>query len=410
MCSGRSANLTMGTSLNLLGNQTLTPVPATGEEEEQNVGTFNPVTNDEDEESSTPEQEVVDGNGKPIDGLDHIVDTYINMEVRLPQGECELYGKVVGLCLDKDGKMIGDPNSNPFMNTVLYQVQFEDGTSQAYGANILADNMWRSVDDEGYHEDSLHSIIDVKFEENAIKNGFFHDRSGKRRMMKTTRGVNLLVAINAGKDPKGGDRITKEWWISLKEMKQSYPLETAEFAVARRIDNLPAFAWWVKHTLKKRNAIIASIKARLAKTTHKYGVEVPLSWKHAIELDTKNGNHLWRDALKKEMKNVGVAFDILEDHQNVPIGWTKTSGHLIWDVKMDFTRKARWVKDGHKTADPLSSNYAGVVSRDSVRIAFTLAAMNGLDICAADVQNAYIQAPSSEKHYVICGPEFGEHR
>ena len=76
---------------------------------------------------------------------------------------------------------------------------------------------------------------------------------------------------------------------------------------------------------------------------------------------------------------------------------------------MDFTRKARWVKDGHKTADPLSSNYAGVVSRDSVRIAFTLAAMNGLDICAADVQNAYIQAPSSEKHYVVCGPEFGEH-
>ena len=78
----------MGTSLNLLGNQTLTPVPATGEEEEQNVGTFNPVTDDEDEESSTPEQEVVvDGNGKPIDGLDHIVDTYKNMEIRLPQGD-----------------------------------------------------------------------------------------------------------------------------------------------------------------------------------------------------------------------------------------------------------------------------------------------------------------------------------
>ena len=319
------------------------------------------------------------------------------MEVRLPQGESELYGKVIGLCLDKNGKMIGDPNSNPFMNTVLYEVQFEDGTSKAYGANILADNMWRSVNDEGYQEDTLHSIIDVQFEENAVKKGFFYDRNGKRRMMKTTRGVNLLVAINSGKDPKGGDRITKEW-IPLKEMKQSYPLETAEFAVAQRIDKLPAFAWWVKHTLKKRNAIIASIKARIAKTTHKYGIEVPLSWKHASELDAKNSNHLWRDALKKEMKNVGVAFDILEDHQNVPIGWTKTSGHLIWDVKMDFTRKARWVKDGHKTADPLSSNYAGVVSRDSVRIAFTLAAMNGLDICAADVQNAYIQAPQVQRN------------
>ena len=76
---------------------------------------------------------------------------------------------------------------------------------------------------------------------------------------------------------------------------------------------------------------------------------------------------------------------------------------------MDFTRKARLVKDGHRTTDPIGSNYAGVVSRDSVRIAFTIAALNGLDICAADIQNAYIQAPTSEKHYVICGPEFGEY-
>ena len=36
--------------------------------------------------------------------------------------------------------------------------------------------------------------------------------------------------------------------------------------------------------------------------------------------------------------------------------------------------------------------------------------MNGLDICAADIQNVYIQALTSEKHYIICGPEFGEHQ
>ena len=41
-----------------------------------------------------------------------------------------------------------------------------------------------------------------------------------------------------------------------------------------------------------------------------------------------------------------------------------------------------------------------------MRIAFTYAALNGLDVCAADVKSAYLQAPTSEKHYVICGPEF----
>ena len=37
----------------------------------------------------------------------------------------------------------------------------------------------------------------------------------------------------------------------------------------------------------------------------------------------------------------------------------------------------------------------------------TYAALNGLDIFAADIQNAYLQAPSSEKHYIECGVEFG---
>mmetsp|Transcript_36418 Transcript_36418/g.36805 ORF Transcript_36418/g.36805 Transcript_36418/m.36805 type:complete len:81 (+) Transcript_36418:62-304(+) len=68
------------------------------------------------------------------------------------------------------------------------------------------------------------------------------------------------------------------------------------------------------------------------------------------------------------------------------------------------------MKDGYRTADPLGTNYAGVVSRDGVWIAFTLVAINSLDICAADIQNAYIQAPTSEKHFVIYGPEFDEHQ
>jgi hypothetical protein len=37
----------------------------------------------------------------------------------------------------------------------------------------------------------------------------------------------------------------------------------------------------------------------------------------------------------------------------------------------------------------------------SVRIALTYAALNNLDMFAADVQNSYLQVPSSEKHYII---------
>ena len=107
------------------------------------------------------------------------------------------------------------------------------------------------------------------------------------------------------------------------------------------------------------------------------------------------------------MTNVGIAFEILDESQSAPIKWSKESGHLVFDVKMDLSRKARWVLDGHRSADPIGSTYAGVVSRDSVRIALTYAALNDIDVLADDIQNAYLQAPSSQKHYVICGAEFG---
>ena len=80
---------------------------------------------------------------------------------------------------------------------------------------------------------------------------------------------------------------------------------------------------------------------------------------------------------------------------------------MVFDVKMDFTGKDRWVLDGHKTSDPIGSTYAGVVSRESVQIAFTYAALSDIEVFAADIRNAYLQAPSSQKDYIICGAEFG---
>ena len=222
-------------------------------------------------------------------------------------------------------------------------------------------------------------------------------RRGHKRLRKSTVGWKLLV--------KWKDET--ESWVHLKDMKESHPVEVAEFARARGIADEPAFCWWVPYTLRKRDVILSAVKSRIRKTTHKYGIEMPISIEHAHRIDEANGNTFWRDAIGKEMTNVGIAFEVLEGGKSAPPGWHKVTGHLIFDVKMDFTRKARWVLDGHKTADPIGSTYAGVVSRESVRIAFTYAALNGVDVFAADIRNAYLQAPSSQRDYVICGIEFG---
>ena len=90
-----------------------------------------------------------------------------------------------------------------------------------------------------------------------------------------------------------------------------------------------------------------------------------------------------------------------------PPSFKNSSGHLIFDMRMTIERKAQWVNDRYKTHDPNYCTFAGVVSHESIHIALTTAALNDLPICACDIQNAYLQAPSSEKHYIICGPEFG---
>jgi hypothetical protein len=105
--------------------------------------------------------------------------------------------------------------------------------------------------------------------------------------------------------------------------------------------------------------------------------------------------------------HVCIALVILGPNDKAPQGWHKAPGHIVFDVKMDFTRKAHWVKDGHKTPDSLTSSFAGVVCCNSMRISLTHAALLGLPVLGANIRNAYLQAPSSENHFIICGLEFG---
>ena len=76
---------------------------------------------------------------------------------------------------------------------------------------------------------------------------------------------------------------------------------------------------------------------------------------------------------------------------------------------MDLTRKARFIAGGHMIAPPSSMTYASVVSRERVRIAFLLAALNEIDILSGKIGNAYLNAYTTDKIYYRAGPEWGPH-
>jgi hypothetical protein len=150
-----------------------------------------------------------------------------------------------------------------------------------------------------------------------------------------------------------------------------------------------------------------SCETRYARRTHKFGIQLPNTVGEALAIDRETNTTFWIDAIQKEMKNVHVAFKFLDLGERVPIGYKLIKCHLIFDVKMDFTCKARFVAGGHMTDPPSTLTYSSVVSCDSVRIAFMLAVLNDVDLLAADIGSAYLNAPTRERVYTTAGPEFG---
>jgi hypothetical protein len=74
---------------------------------------------------------------------------------------------------------------------------------------------------------------------------------------------------------------------------------------------------------------VKAVNSHVCRTSHKYGIELPTSVKHTIDIDRKNKNTFWQDALKKEMGNICIAFEILGPNKKAPLGWHKALGHIV---------------------------------------------------------------------------------
>ncbi len=177
--------------------------------------------------------------------------------------------------------------------------------------------------------------------------------------------------------------------------------------MAHNLSQEPAFSWWVNDVLKHRDRVIAASNTKYVKRTHKFGIELPKTVDEALEIDRRTGTTYWYDAIQKEMRNNAIAFELLQPGDSIPIGYTKISLHMVFDIKIDFTRKAHLVAGGHLTQVPSNLTYSSVVSRESIRIMFLITALNDLHILSADIGNAYLNAPNREKVYAIAGKEFG---
>jgi hypothetical protein len=337
------------------------------------------------------------------------MDKYIGAQLLLDVGGETLQARVVKRSEELDGTKKGKGHRNPIFDTRAYMVELGDGSVAEYTANIIAENIYSQIDSEGRQQALMKEISDFRKDGTAIarEDGFTISSNGNRTPKVTTRGWQLLVEWKDGTSD----------WIDLKDLKESNPVEVAEFAMHNQIQDEPAFAWWVKTVISHKNRIISKVKSKYWKTSHKFGIKLPHTVDEALAIDKQTGTDYWTKAIDKELAKIKVSWEARDDLtvEEVRagkglIGYTEIRCHMIFDVKMDFTRKARFVAGGHMTEAPISITYSSVVSRDSVRIAFLYAALNDLDILACDISNAYLNAPCLEKIWFLGGNETGEDR
>ncbi len=126
---------------------------------------------------------------------------------------------------------------------------------------------------------------------------------------------------------------------------------------------------------------------------------------NALAIDKCSGFTLWVGAIAKEMQNVRIIFDALEDGRNVSHGFQFVKCGMIFDIKMeDSCCKAHLVTSGHMNNVPAMYTYASVITHDTVCIALILAALNLLEVMTADIMNASCK----EKMWTNLVSEFGK--
>eukprot|EP00804_Cyclotella_cryptica_P002927 CCRYP_013278-RA/>CCRYP_013278-RA protein AED:0.25 eAED:0.29 QI:0/0/0/1/1/1/2/0/233 len=169
-----------------------------------------------------------------LDATPEVGDSYVNTEVMLSRGDCMARGKVVRQKRDAEGNPIGRANNNPILDTRQYEVQFADGEVTELTANAIAEAMFAQCDEDGNEYVLFDSFVDFRRDGTALS---LADQKvvvkGRPSLCRTTVGWLLCCQWKDGSTS----------WEKLSDLKESHPVQTAEYAAAQGIDHEPAFNW-----------------------------------------------------------------------------------------------------------------------------------------------------------------------
>ena len=104
------------------------------------------------------------------------------------------------------------------------------------------------------------------------------------------------------------------------------------------------------------------------------------------------------------MSAAGISLKFVNEKTD---GRIEINRHLVFDVKMNFTCKDSYVAGGNLTNPPDNvPTYTSVISCESVRILFLIAALYDIEVHEEDIRNSLLNAQCSEKDFSKSGTKF----
>ena len=218
-----------------------------------------------------------------------------------------------------------------------------------------------------------------------------------------------------------GDRGDTEKPLSI--IAADDPVTCAAYAKKHNLLNLPGWRRFKNIAINQISLTRAINQTKIRQvrrsTTYQFGYLIPRHYKHALELDRLNSNGRWYDAPKMEMDQSNE-YKVFKDHGtakydpkskwiiNAPQVYQRIKVHLVFACKHEGCHQAQLVAAGNLTPDPMDSIYSGVVSTRSLILPIFLASLNNMEIWGADIGNAYLEAATKEKIYIVAGPKFNK--
>jgi hypothetical protein len=187
-----------------------------------------------------------------------------------------------------------------------------------------------------------------------------------------------------GYDHSSNHKCLVEWndikntksWANYLALSLSNPKPITSFSRKNNIlDKMPFFH--LNQYCRSNTAVdiarILKVSTSPAGVKYKFGIQVPKGIKNAIDLDKKNGNQLWQEAIKTELKQLSdyQKFIVLDSGEDILTGYQKIPYHMVFYVKYYLRHKKRLVSGSNWTVNDKEDIYSVVFRMDTVRIGFS---------------------------------------